>query len=234
MKTLTVITTFPPNRWNAYAKRMLQSHIDFWPEDVMLHAYYEGDKPDFNHKKIKYINIEEVNPELVKFKQRHKNDPVANGELQEIPGGVRRPAELKTKGGKDALKGSFLWNAVRFANKVYAVLDACEKSKDWCVWIDADTFFHSPWSKVEFEKLLRKLFLNICDTFISMSANVGKQLEKSTNKKISLIADLQGVKLRVSKIKNDSLKIKFNQKYIFDTKARPKRRCIIDFNFLTN
>ena len=55
MKTLTVITTFPPNRWNAYAKRMLQSHIDFWPEDVMLHAYYEGDKPDFNHKKIKYI-----------------------------------------------------------------------------------------------------------------------------------------------------------------------------------
>ena len=38
--------------------------------------------------------------------------------------------------------------------------------------------------KVPFEKLLRKLFLNICDTFISMSANVGKQLEKSTNKKV--------------------------------------------------
>ena len=55
MKTLTVITTFPPNRWNAYAKRMLQSHIDFWPEDVMIHAYHEGDKPNFNHKKIKYF-----------------------------------------------------------------------------------------------------------------------------------------------------------------------------------
>ena len=38
--------------------------------------------------------------------------------------------------------------------------------------------------KVPFEKLLRKLFLNTCDTFISMSANVGKQLEKSTSKKV--------------------------------------------------
>ena len=53
----------------------------------MIHAYHEGDKPNFNHKKIKYINIEEVNPELVKFKQRHKDDPVANGEITEIPGG---------------------------------------------------------------------------------------------------------------------------------------------------
>jgi hypothetical protein len=34
-------------------------------------------------------------PELFNFKNKHKDDPVANGELQEIPGGVRRPAELQ-------------------------------------------------------------------------------------------------------------------------------------------
>jgi len=45
-----------------------------------------------------------------------------------------------------------------------------------------------------------------------------RKIEKSTNKKISLIADLQGVKLRVGKIKNDNQKIKYNQKYIFDAK----------------
>jgi pyruvate kinase len=45
-----------------------------------------------------------------------------------------------------------------------------------------------------------------------------RKIEKITNKKISLIADLQGVKLRVGKIKNESQKIKFNQKYIFDNK----------------
>ena len=35
-----------------------------------------------------------------------------------------------------------------------------------------------------------------------------RRIEKSTNKKISLIADLQGVKLRVGKVKNNSQKIK--------------------------
>ena len=52
MTNLAVVTTFPPNRWTAYAKRMLQSHVDFWPDDVVLHAYYEGDKPNFQNQKI--------------------------------------------------------------------------------------------------------------------------------------------------------------------------------------
>ena len=34
-----------------------------------------------------------------------------------------------------------------------------------------------------------------------------RKIEKKTNKKISLIGDLQGVKLRVGKIKNESQKI---------------------------
>jgi len=46
-----------------------------------------------------------------------------------------------------------------------------------------------------------------------------RKIEKNTNKKISLIADLQGVKLRVGKIKNENQKIKFNQKFIFDNKV---------------
>ena len=118
MKTLAVVTTFPPNRWTAYAKRMSDSHVRFWPDNVMLYAYYEGKQPDYSHKKVNFINIEEVNPELVKFKQRHKNDPVANGEVQEIPSGVRR---LHGAGNKDKNKGSYLWDAVRFAHKTFAV-----------------------------------------------------------------------------------------------------------------
>jgi len=71
---------------------------------------------------------------------------VANGELQEIPGGVRRPAELQQKGGLDKNKGSFLWAAVRFANKVFCVVNAVRNSKDYdyVLWIDADTFTFRP------------------------------------------------------------------------------------------
>ena len=45
-----------------------------------------------------------------------------------------------------------------------------------------------------------------------------RRIEKKTNKKISLIGDLQGVKLRVGKVKNESQKIKFNQKFTFDNR----------------
>ncbi len=44
-----------------------------------------------------------------------------------------------------------------------------------------------------------------------------RKVEKVSNKKVALIADLQGVKLRVGKIKDGVQKIKFNQKFFFDS-----------------
>ena len=44
-----------------------------------------------------------------------------------------------------------------------------------------------------------------------------RKIEKSLNKKISIIADLQGVKLRVGKINSASINIKYNQKFSFDS-----------------
>ena len=45
-----------------------------------------------------------------------------------------------------------------------------------------------------------------------------RTVEKKNGKKLSLIADLQGVKLRIGIMKNENQKIKFNQKFIFDNK----------------
>ncbi len=145
MTTLSVVTTFPPNRWTAYAKRMIESHVKYWPHDVVLHAYYEGDLPDFKHKKVKFINIENVNPDLVTFKQKYKDDPVANGETAEIPGGVRRSPEA---GKKDKGKGSYLWDAVRFSHKTFAVDHAIKNiDTDYVLWLDADTYTFRPITK---------------------------------------------------------------------------------------
>ncbi len=145
MKTLAVITTFPPNRWTAYAERMIKSHIEFWPNDVILYAYHEGDMPNLVHKKVKFINIEEVNPALVAFKKKHKDDPVANGETQEIPGGVRRNPNA---GKNDRGKGSYLWDAVRFAHKTFAVDHAIKTiDADYVLWLDADTYTFRPITK---------------------------------------------------------------------------------------
>ncbi len=59
-----------------------------------------------------------------------------------------------------------------------------------------------------------------------------RKIEKSSNKKIALIGDLQGVKLRVGRIKNDSQKIRFNQKYVFDTKKEIGDSSRINFPYL--
>ena len=58
-----------------------------------------------------------------------------------------------------------------------------------------------------------------------------RKIEKSSKKKISLIADLQGVKLRVGKIKEDNQKIKYNQRYIFDTKNEIGSNLRINFPY---
>ena len=43
-----------------------------------------------------------------------------------------------------------------------------------------------------------------------------RYLENKTKKRIALIADLQGIKLRIGKIKKNQVNIKKNQKFKFD------------------
>jgi len=117
-----------------------------FPKEVDIVVYAEEPKPECKYDRIQWIDLNTAEPELFKFKNKHKNDPVANGEIEEIEGGVRRPVELQAMGGNDKNKGSFLWAAVRFSNKVFCVVNAVRNSKeyDYVVWIDGDTFSFRP------------------------------------------------------------------------------------------
>ena len=53
---------------------------------------------------------------------------------------------------------------------------------------------------------------------IKKVVSIIRKIEKNTKKKLSLIADLQGVKLRVGEIKSNNQKIGYNEKFIFDNK----------------
>jgi hypothetical protein len=139
---IKVITSFKPGTWDKYADRCVRSVLKHWPEGIAVNVYYEDQEPDNTfHPRKKYINLHQIQSELVAFKERHRNDPVANGELEEIIGGVRRPAEFN---GSDKNKGSYLFDAVRFANKVFCVTHAVrtsiEKEYDYVIWLDADTY----------------------------------------------------------------------------------------------
>jgi hypothetical protein len=113
-------------------------------------VYHEAQAQDiFDHPRVQWLDAHEVQPALLDFKNKHKDDPIANGEIEEIPNGVRRPGPMPTK-------GSFQWNAVRFANKVFCVTHAVKSSPgyDYIIWLDADTYSFRPMPKDFLEQLL--------------------------------------------------------------------------------
>lgn len=140
---IKVITSYKPGTWETYAKRGITSMVKRLPEDVDIFVYCEEPEPDFIDKRITYIDLNTSEPALFEFKNKYKNDPVANGELIEIPNGVRRSPKLE---GLDKNKISFLWDAVKFSNKVFCIVNAVRNSSnyDYVVWLDADTYTHTP------------------------------------------------------------------------------------------
>lgn len=146
MEKITVVTTFHKPGLDEYGQRFLDSFAERVDKRINLLVYAERCSPSIDPmcENIKVFDSFEALPKLNAFKSKWGNDPKANG----IP-----PDDIKARRPRDWHK-KFKWDAVRFANKVYAVFDACERSTDWCVWMDADSYIHSNWSYEDFKNLL--------------------------------------------------------------------------------
>jgi hypothetical protein len=147
MPSITVITTFHPDGYTKYGQRFLESFAKNVDPRIKLLVYAEGILPQNpDTRRIEILNAEKALPKLQAFKEKYKDDPKANG----IP-----PDDIKARRPRDWDK-KFKWDAVRFANKTYAVFDACTKCRDWVVWMDADSYIHSTWRYEDFIALLPK------------------------------------------------------------------------------
>jgi hypothetical protein len=143
MTKITVVTTFHQAGLEKYGQRLLNSFAERVDKRIKLWAYAENCDPvNPDLEQIVVLDAESQLPKLRQFKNKWKDVPTANGLC---PWPARRP--------RDHHK-AFKWDAVRFANKVYAVFDACERNSNWVVWMDADTFVHSDWSYEQFRELL--------------------------------------------------------------------------------
>jgi hypothetical protein len=143
MSNITVVTTFHQAGLEKYGQRFLDSFAKHVDKKIKLWVYTENCSPvNPDPQQITIINAVEELPKLQKFKAQWRGVPKANGVC---PWPERRP--------RDHHK-AFKWDAVRFANKVYAVFDACERNEDWVVWMDADTVVHSNWSYNQFKDCL--------------------------------------------------------------------------------
>ena len=129
---LDIITTFNEYGYNLYAKNMLMAFDQYWPKDITLHIYSENCKVDLNlSSRMIIYDLHESFPDLVKFKDKHRNNPIANG------------SKMKD-GTLNFEQNHFKWDAVRFSNKVYAVTNcALNFNSDILIWLDADTLTFS-------------------------------------------------------------------------------------------
>jgi len=145
MSSITVVTTFHPAGYSQYGQRFLESFAKRVDKRIKLIVYAEDVKPkNPDPTRIEILDQTSALPKLVAFKERWKDDSRANG----IP-----PDNIKARR-KDWNK-AFKWDAIRFANKVYAVFDACtRRTGTWVVWMDADSYIHSHWSYEDFIALL--------------------------------------------------------------------------------
>lgn len=143
MKEITVVTTFHQEGLELYGQRFLDSFAKHVDKQIKMIVYAEDCDPvNPDPKQITVLDQKQSLPKLNDFKQRWKDVPKANGKC---PFPDRRPRDYHKE---------FKWNAVRFANKVYAVFDACKRSTDWCVWMDADMYVHTEWKYEDFKNLL--------------------------------------------------------------------------------
>lgn len=140
---ITAVTTFHKEGLDLYGQRFLNSFAKNVDKGVKLIVYAEDCEP-VNPDQTQITILPQTNlKQLVEFKNKWRNVPKANGKC---PFPEKRPRDHHKE---------FKWDAIRFANKVYAVFDAVTRTDDqWTVWIDADTFVHSPISYEQFENLL--------------------------------------------------------------------------------
>lgn len=141
MRTFAAVTTCHADGYEAYGRQMVESFDRHWPKSVPLYLYAENFGPDLPSDRIIPRDLLAACPELVAFKERHKNNPTAHGKR------ARKRLQMTDVWQKRKIKLRLVdwglgyhWDAVRFSHKTFAIFDAAERCRaDVLFWVDADT-----------------------------------------------------------------------------------------------
>ena len=125
-QTFSVVTTWGLPHWDTHAKRSVPRIIDQWPQQVEKLFYPDDITQQIVAPNTNYYSLLNEQPEFSTFKTRAGSD-----------------AEVKEK--MNVSKNAYEYDVVRFAHKVFSVLDAAEKcTTDQLIWLDADTVTYKP------------------------------------------------------------------------------------------
>jgi len=117
MGSITVVTTFSRKGYEVYGQRMLDSFNKFWPKDIPLYVYYEGDEEytDDEEELLKwYWTPLDDDEDRAAFMARHTDHPV-----------------------------DYRRQPIKFCHKVFAVT-AAPRETDFLIWLDGDIETKAP------------------------------------------------------------------------------------------
>jgi hypothetical protein len=140
---ITVVTSFGPNGYDTYGKVFISSFYKYWPSDVRLLCYFEGERPPGVVEGFDLLQIEKC----ASFLERHKDNLAAQGKITH---------PLIPWGQKEEGKGyNFRSDAYKFCRKIFAIAHAAQTVKTGKLfWVDADVETHSPVPHALLEDLL--------------------------------------------------------------------------------
>jgi hypothetical protein len=120
------VTTFNSRLYKEYAHNFIETYINT-NQEVPVICYVDDDYNYPTHNNITYIKLHEAIPQILDFKERHKDIVL----------------DLKYESFSDK---HFLQNAVRFSHKVFAQVHASYSNKKF-MYIDGDNIFRNKITK---------------------------------------------------------------------------------------
>lgn len=125
---ISVVTTFPNEAFDIYAKAMVESFYKFWPKDVDLYIHLDDDKlvsalPSDNERPHAFVDASK-RPDHKAFLERNR--------------GKDSPSDYRKQALRFSHKPAALVNVIEFMNA------KPEHKADYLIWLDADTITKAP------------------------------------------------------------------------------------------
>ena len=143
MKSLTVVTTWGSKYWPNPVQAGIQSTVKNWPGHAKILLYPDDMSQQLTLPRTEYYDLCKEQPKLKEFIVKHKNNPKFNPRIKQTE---------KEKRDFDKNTQIYIYDCVRFSYKVFACIDAWQKTKPDMLWfLDADiiTFDKIPMSWLE-------------------------------------------------------------------------------------
>ncbi len=132
MKSLTIVTTWGPKYWPKPVQAGIQSTVKNWPGHAKILLYPDDMSQQLDLPRTEYYDLCKEQPKLKEFIDRHKDNPKYNPRIKQ-----------NNKEQKDFDKNTqiYIYDCVRFSYKVFACIDAYQRTKPDMLWfLDADTW----------------------------------------------------------------------------------------------